>query len=276
MKLQAKYRQLKKNQNQALLATNYYNLETLTGILRAASDLDKPIILQLTESSLEYMGLKTAVKLGRAALEEFKVKGWIQLDHGGSIELMQKCLDEGFDSVMIDASEQSLVDNIAVTKATVKIAEPYHANVEAELGYVAKLGQNTDHLANTEPDDAKRFVEETGVHALAVAIGTSHGFYKQEPDLDLDRLSAINQVTDAALVLHGCSGVPHHLLIECIKRGICKINLATEIKSIFMQQLKADLAATSEIDLRKVFPNAIRTVTDLVGKKLKVVSFIET
>ncbi len=119
-----------------------------------------------------------------------------------------------------------------VTKEVVKLAERYHANVEAELGYVAKLGQKTDRIGFTEPHEAKLFVEETGVNALAVAIGSSHGFYKKDPKLDLERLSEINRVTNAVLVLHGASGIPHEVLREAIARGICKINLATEIKNI--------------------------------------------
>ena len=115
-------------------------------------------------------------------------------------------------------------------------------------------------------------VNETGVDALAVAIGTSHGFYKKEPRLDLERLSRIREVTNAALVLHGGSGVPHATLQDAISRGICKVNLATEIKNIFMKTLKTKLENESEIDLRKVFPGAIDMVTDLVTEKLKVVN----
>ena len=126
-------------------------------------------------------------------------------------------------------------------------------------------------LVLPEPGDAKRFVEETGVNALAVAIGSAHGFYKDEPKLDLDRLSEIRKVTDAALVLHGASGIPHDVLREAIKRGICKINLATEIKNIFMKTLKNKLTNEDEIDLRKVFPCATDAVTELVKDKLQAI-----
>jgi len=123
----------------------------------------------------------------------------------------------------------------------------------------------------TEPGDAKRFVEETGVNALAVAIGSAHGFYKDEPRIDLDRLAEIRKVTSAALVLHGASGIPHDVLRESVKRGICKINLATEIKNIFMKTLKNKLANEDEIDLRKVFPSATLAVTELVRNKLQAI-----
>jgi fructose-bisphosphate aldolase class II/tagatose 1,6-diphosphate aldolase GatY/KbaY len=133
------------------------------------------------------------------------------------------------------------------------------------------LGQATDKSGFTEPSEAKRFVEETGVDALAVAIGSAHGFYKAEPKLDLERLTEIRKATNAVLVLHGASGIPHDVLREAIKRGICKINLATEIKNIFMKTLKTKLANEDEIDLRKVFPSATGAVEKLVQDKLRAI-----
>lgn len=253
---------------EALLATNFYNFETLKGVLTAASAEKQPIILQLTRSSIEYMGLQVAVELASTMLQFYEVEGWIHLDHGDSYELAASCLDAGFNSVMIDASEKPFDENVRITKRVVKLAERYGANVEAELGYVAKLGQKTGRIGFTEPSEAKLFVEETGVNALAIAIGSAHGFYKEEPKLDIDRLSEISSMTDAALVLHGASGIPHDALRDAVKRGICKINLATEIKNIFMKTLKNILATEDEIDLRKIFPTATAAVTELVREKL--------
>ena len=265
--LQQKWKELQL-QGQALLATNFYNLETLQGVLQAASATKKSIILQLTKSSIDYMGLSVAKQLAESMLKFYGVEGWIHLDHGDSYELAAACLDAGFESVMIDASEKPFDENVRITRSVVKIAEKYGANVEAELGYVAKLGQSTNNTGFTEASEAKRFVEETGVHALAVAIGSAHGFYKEEPKLDLKRLSEIRNATSAALVLHGASGIPHETLREAIRRGICKINLATEIKNIFMKTLKNKLANEEEIDLRKIFPGATTAVTQLVKDKL--------
>jgi len=265
--LQQKWKELQL-QGQALLATNFYNLETLQGVLQAASATKKSIILQLTKSSIDYMGLSVAKQLAESMLKFYGVEGWVHLDHGDSYELAAACLDAGFESVMIDASEKPFDENVRITRSVVKIAEKYGANVEAELGYVAKLGQSTNEKGFTEASEAKRFVEETGVHALAVAIGSAHGFYKEEPKLDLKRLSEIRNATSAALVLHGASGIPHETLREAIRRGICKINLATEIKNIFMKTLKNKLANEEEIDLRKIFPGATTAVTQLVKDKL--------
>ncbi len=271
MKLQEKYKELR-NKPSALLATNFYNFETLNGILQAAAVIKSPIIIQLTESSIQYMGLPVAFSLAKSAIQYYDVEAWIHLDHGGSYELAAKCMDAGFNSVMIDASEKPFRQNVEITRRVVKLAANYGACVEAELGYVAKLGQSTEKRGFTEPKEAKAFVEETGVDALAVAIGSAHGFYKEDPKLDMERLSRIRAVTDSALVLHGGSGIPHAELTEAIKRGICKINLATEIKNIFMKTLQKQLENESEIDLRKVFPPATQAVTELVTGKLKVVN----
>lgn len=264
--------QLYTTQKKGLLATNFYNLETLHGVLKAASVTNQPIILQLTKSSIEYMGLKMAVNLTRTGLEEFGVEGWLHLDHGDSVDLVQACLDAGFDSVMIDGSELSFEENIDITRKVVNRARTYNAHVEAELGYVAKLGQSHSQKVFTQPDQAKKFVEETGVDALAIAIGTAHGFYKEEPSLQFEILSEIHNQVKATLVLHGSSGLPAQQIKEAILKGICKINLATEIKNIFMKTLRDSLRSTEEIDLRKVFPKATEKVTELVKEKLEIIT----
>ncbi|WP_221390995.1 class II fructose-bisphosphate aldolase [Dyadobacter sp. NIV53] len=273
MKLKEKLRELTQLKK-GLLATNYYDLETLHGVLQAAAEMKQPVILQLTQSSIDYMGLKTAVNLGRNGLEEFGVEGWIHLDHGGSVELVQRCLDAGFDSVMIDGSELPFEHNVRLTREVVERAKRYDAHVEAELGYVAKLGQSHHTTGFTQPDEAAAFVQETGVDALAVAIGTAHGFYKEEPRLDIDLLRSIAGKTSATLVLHGSSGVPHTQVKQAISNGICKVNLATEIKNIFMASLKAELTYNQDIDLRRVFPKATFKITELVKTKLEMVENI--
>ena len=259
MKVQEKLKQFQL-ERKAILATNFYNYETLKGILEAASQVQAPVMLQLTKSSIDYMGLKRAVVLARQGL-----------DHGGSVELVQRCLDAGFESVMIDASEKSMEENIETTCKVVEMARPYGANVEAELGYVPKLGQMQDSSGFTTVEDAVRFVRATQVDALAVAIGSAHGFYKSTPRLDIDRLAEIHAATDVVLVLHGSSGIPHDMVREAIRNGIAKVNLATEIKDTFMRALKQTLQNSDEIDLRKVFPKATDSVVELLCDKYKMV-----
>lgn len=270
MKLQHKLAELGR-QGKALLATNFYNFETLSGILQAAEVKGKPVILQLSESSICYLGLEVAVTMARSALRSYGVQGWLHLDHGTSVEMTHRCLDAGFDSVMIDASEKSFEENVKTTATVVKIASHFQANVEAELGFVAKLGQE-QHMEYTQPEEARRFVEETGVNALAIAIGSAHGFYRKTPNLQLELLSRIHEATPAALVLHGSSGIPEDQLRRAIERGIAKVNLATETKSVFMKTLQKVLCNNREIDLRKIFPYATESVKKLISEKLDVVA----
>ena len=269
MRLNEKLKELK-FAKKAIFAANFYNYETLTGILNASVACNCPVILQLSESSIAYLGLRNAVGMAKTALDSSGVEGWLHLDHGSSLEMVAACLAVGFDSVMIDASENSFDDNVHITSEAVRMAKKYGANVEAELGYVAKLGQPHDKSGFTSPEEAKRFVELTGVNALAVAIGSAHGFYQETPKLDISLLNEISHATTAPLVLHGGSGIPDLMLQEAIRNGIVKINLATETKNIFMQTLKIILAENQEIDLRKVFPKATDAVSELINHKLSV------
>jgi ketose-bisphosphate aldolase len=254
----------------ALLAVNFYNFETLKGLLMAARSAQCGLILQLSESTLQYLGIRSAINMAKTALQQFEVEGWVHLDHGSSINTVKECLDAGFDSVMIDASERPFEENVRISAEVVKLAAAYDANVEAELGYVAKLGQEQTAVY-TSPEQARSFVDNTGVNALAIAIGTAHGFYKAPPDLRIDILQQIHAATPVALVLHGSSGVPDEQLRAAIRNGICKVNLATETKNIFMKTLQQQLSNTEDIDLRRVFPKAIDAVTDLIVNKLNVI-----
>ena len=161
-------------------------------------------------------------------------------------------------------------NNIELSRKVVNLSKPFDVNVEAELGYVAKLGQDAGKVEYTRPEDVKHFVDETWVDSLAVAIGTAHGFYKETPKLDFIRLAAIREATNVKLVLHGGSGVPDDSIRRAIQNGICKVNVATEIKDTFMRNLKQTLNTNDEIDLRKVFPTAILAVNELIQTKLKL------
>jgi len=272
MNLQQKFKELR-SESSAILATNFYNYETVDAVVKAAVSVNKPIILQASPGTIEYLGIKTAYSLAKSTIQKYDAEAWLHLDHAESLDLIKECLDAGFDSIMIDASDKPIQENIEITQKAVKLAEKYDANVEAELGYVAKLGQSHDKEGFTKPEEARLFVDETGVTALAVAIGSAHGFYKKEPDLDLELLKQIDHATagECALVLHGSSGIPDYQIRESIKYGIRKINLATEIKDTFMQTLKNELRESEEIDLRKVFPPAVQEVIKLVQYKLSVI-----
>jgi len=260
------------NNGKALLAANFYNLETCKGIAEAAAELNCPVILQLTPASIKYMGLKTALAIARSVSAEENIQSWVHLDHCSDKELVKLCLDEGFDSVMFDASIKDITENISLTRSVVMMAEPYHVNIEAELGYVPKPDTEVDREKFTKPQEAKRFVEETGVSSLAIAVGSKHGFYKGEPNLDIQRITELKKVTDAYLVLHGSSGIPAEQLKDAVTSGISKVNIATETKHLFMRSLKDILLKTDDIDLRNVFPPAINNIKTMIQHKIETVS----
>lgn len=261
-----------RDSQRALLAANFYNAETLLAVLRAAQAADAEIILQTSPSTIEYLGgVPLTVAMARAAAQQMGVRAWLHLDHAMDSALIDACIDAGYDSVMIDASESDFATNVKRTQEVVVRAHAKGVAVEAELGYVPKLGQaDVTEDGFTSPDEAVRFVEATGVDLLAVAIGTAHGFYKKKPKLDYARLSAIRAVVDVPLVLHGGSGIEPEAWQEAVRRGIAKINFATEIKDTFARALKKTMASGTEIDLRKTFPPAMAAVTELVAGKIGV------
>jgi tagatose 1,6-diphosphate aldolase GatY/KbaY len=271
LKLTEKLKEVQNNKI-ALLAANFYNLETCQAIARAAAETGAPVILQLTPASIEYMGLKTAFGIARTISAEENIQSWVHLDHCSDIMLIQRCLDEGFDSVMIDESDKDIDENIALTRKVVKMSEPYLVNVEAELGDVPKPGRDINRNQFTEPAEAKRFVEETGVTSLAVAVGSKHGFYSGKPELDILRIAEIKKITHALLVLHGASGIPDEQLQEAVGAGISKINVATETKNLFMRSLKELLLKSDDIDLRNVFPQASEAVVAMIKHKMEILS----
>lgn len=259
-------------QDKAVLAVNFYNFETLSAILSAAKATESAVILQSTKSTIDYLGLDVTANLAQTAIEQYDVQAWLHLDHADDFDLIKKALDVGYDSVMIDASEEPFEENCKITRKVVEIAAPYSANVEAELGYIAKLGQSKENPTFTQPEEAQEFVEKTGVDALAIAIGSAHGFYDKKPNLNIQLLNRIQKSTTAALVLHGGSGIPDPQIEDAIKNGIRKINVATEVKNGFMNTLRNELAKTNEIDLRKVFPQAIKHVQHLLTNKMIMVN----
>ena len=213
-------------------AFNVYSMEALMGALKAAEELETPVILQLAEARFSMAPLELAGPMMVSAARAANVEVAVHLDHGSSIAAIQRALEIGFSSVMYDGSALPFEQNIANTKAAGKLAEQFHAELEGELGLVGKSeGGETDYgVQCTVPEDAKAFAELTGVDALAVAIGNQHGNYKSTPRLRFDILRDIHAETpDMPLVLHGGSGITDHDFQECIRCGITKINIATAI-----------------------------------------------
>jgi ketose-bisphosphate aldolase len=256
----------------AVAALNFYNAETLRAHITAANELSASLILQTTESTINYLGLGMVVAMARAAAEEIEMPVALHLDHGGSYDLAARCINAGYTSVMIDGSKLPFAENCSLTRRVVELAQAAGVSVEGELGHVAHNEEASDITRfYTDPETAHKFVSETGVDALAVAVGTAHGFYKGEVRIDFERLSKIrDSVGETALVLHGGSGVGDELLGRAIDCGIAKINFGTELKNAFTRAVKASLIASDEIDLRKTFMPAIKAVSQVSAAKIRV------
>ncbi|HET9711241.1 MAG TPA: class II fructose-bisphosphate aldolase [Pyrinomonadaceae bacterium] len=262
----------------AIAALNFYNAETLIAHVRAANALNASIILQTTEATIDYLGLPVILGLAHAAAAESQKPISLHLDHGSSYELAARCIDAGYTSVMIDGSKLPFTENCAVTRRVVNLAHAADVSVEGELGHV---GQNSDSVSEdptetfTRPEDAARFVQETNVDTLAVAVGTAHGFYKGAVRIDFQRLEEISdRIPDTPLVLHGGSGVSAELLRQAIACGIRKINFGTELKSAFTSAVKNSLCFSEDIDLRRTFQPAIDAVEIISRAKIMICSGI--
>ena len=264
-------------ESKAIAALNFYNAETLIAHVRAANTLNQSIILQTTEATINYLGLPMIRGMANAAADQLEQPVALHLDHGSSYDLAARCIEHGYTSVMIDGSKLPFAGNCALSRRVVELAHPAGVSVEGELGHV---GQNTDATAGdkqflTEPSDAARFVSETKVDALAVAVGTAHGFYKGELKLDFGRLQEITSaVPNTPLVLHGGSGVSAALLREAISCGIRKVNFGTELKNAFTNAVKTSLSSSNDIDLRRTFAPAISAVEEISRSKIQICSSV--
>lgn len=205
------------------------NMEMVKGAVQAAEELNRPIILQIAEVRLKHSPLALMGPMMVQAAREAKVDIAVHLDHGLTIETVRKALELGFTSVMLDASTLPFEENIAKTKMVVELAAEYGATVEAELGLVggSEDGSSDHGIQCTKPEDAEIFCRETGIDALAVAIGNAHGNYPVAPKLAFDVLEEIHKTVPQPLVLHGGSGITDKDFQKAISLGIRKVNIAT-------------------------------------------------
>ena len=257
----------------AIGAFNAENMEMVKAIIKAAEELKAPVMIQTTPSTVKYASLEMFVGMVAAEARSASVPVCLHLDHGSSFELAVQAIKEGYTSVMIDGSKLPFEENIDVSARVVSVAHPNNIPVEAELGKVG--GKEDDHEAvadtNTDPMEAKEFVEKTGIDSLAVAIGTAHGFYVGTPVLDKERLSEIRNVVDVPLVLHGASGLSDEDVMDCVKRGICKVNFATELRAAYSKAVKETFAENENtIDPKAYGKKAIQAVKELVEARMKV------
>ncbi|GAB6138765.1 class II fructose-1,6-bisphosphate aldolase [Halanaerobaculum tunisiense] len=259
----------------AIPAFNIHNMETVQGVIAGAEEEKSPVMIATTPGTLRHAGVSCIANIVKTVAEKANIPVALHLDHCSSYEIIVKAIRNGYTSVMIDAAELPYGENVALVKDVVKVARAAGVTVEAELG---RIGGTEDDVTVAEreatltvPKEAKDFVDATGVDTLAVAIGTAHGVYKGEPKLDFDRLSAIEELVDLPLVLHGASGVPSDSVQEAIKRGICKVNVATELKIPMAEAVQNCFADNpQENDPRKYLGVGREAVKKAVQKKIRM------
>lgn len=227
--------------NYAIGAFNVENLTMLQGVIEAAEEMNSPVILQTTPGTVKETGLDYMYGLAKAAAERSSIPIVLHLDHCNEFDLAVKALRTGYTSIMIDGSHKPFEENIKTTKPVVDICKPVGVSVEAELGKVkgrADALYDTNEDLFTDPQEAKEFAERTGVTSLAVSIGTVHGVYKGEPNINIERLREIHDVLGCSIVLHGTSGVPDDVVRECVQNGVRKVNYATDLRIGFTNAIR--------------------------------------
>jgi fructose-bisphosphate aldolase class II len=259
----------------AVGAFNVNNMEAVQAIMEAAEETKSPVIIQASQGGLKYAGVEYIAGMCKIAAEKASVPVAIHLDHGTDFKQIIKCIRNGFTSVMIDASHHPLEENIKITKQIMDIANAAGVSVEAELG---KIGGVEDDIAvderdatYTDPEEAVRFVKETGVDYLAIAVGTAHGPYKGEPKLDFDRIKVIKERLNMPIVLHGSSGVPEDSIKRAVSLGINKINIDTDIRMAFHKAVKEVVKNNpDEYDPRKIVGPAREAMKDVIADKMRM------
>ena len=257
----------------AVPAFNIHNLETLSVVVAEAEALKSPVILAATPGTADYMHPHMMMHMAYSAALRARTPVVLHLDHFESADAIFSAVQMGIRSVMFDASHMGFEENVKATQAVVTYCNTFGVSVESELGRLCGiedgLSVSEKDAIYTDPKMAEGFVKRTGTTSLAVAIGTAHGFYKETPRLDLNRLSQIKARVSVPLVLHGASGVPSDLVRETIARGICKVNVATELKEAFSLGLKDYLKANPAVsDPRHYFKEAKARMAEVVREKI--------
>lgn len=236
---------------------NVYSYETIRGVLEAGAATSVPVILAFGERYLENMDFPTVAAITRSVAAGLDVDHVLHLDHCKSLDHVYQAIAAGFTSVMYDGSALPFEENLANTAAVCQVAHALGVSVEAELGSLAS-GANSQESEGalthvyTDPAQAREFTERTGTDALAVSIGTVHGAYKGEPNIRLDILREIRAEVGTPLVLHGGSGTPDDVVRECIRQGIRKINVNTEISTYASNRLREHLAGSAVVHLSEL------------------------
>jgi fructose-bisphosphate aldolase class II len=288
MKSLRQYIEEAKKKGVAIGHFNISNLETLRGIFNAARKLNLPVIIGTAEGERKFIGTKQAVALVKSLREEYDYPIFLNADHTYTVEGVKECIDAGYDSVIFDAANVSYEENVRQTKECVEYAKKCGRDVlvEAELGFIGQASQVLDKIPEgvkiteeflTKPEEAQKFVKDTGVDMLAPAVGNIHGMLKggKDPALNIKRVGEISAVVGVPLVLHGASGNSAEEIQRAIKAGVAIVHINTEIRVAFRKALEKGLAEKpNEVAPYKYMDNTVSAVEKIVTEKLKIFNFL--
>ncbi|EHW6678141.1 ketose-bisphosphate aldolase [Listeria monocytogenes] len=261
----------------AVPAFNICSFDMLKAIMEEVEANNAPVILEIHPDEIEYLG-DNFVATVREYAHKSKVPVVIHMDHGGTIKDVMRAIRNGYTSVMIDASRASYEENVALTKQVVELAHKVGVSVEAELGTIGNNGSaegGADTIIYTDPDQAEDFVQRTGIDTLAVAIGTAHGLYPKDkkPELNMPLLKELNKRLDIPFVLHGGSGNPDKEVSESVQYGVRKVNLSSDLKSVFFEEVRRVLVDNPAMyEPNQVYPSANEKVKEVVRHKLHILN----
>lgn len=256
----------------AIGAFNAFNLETVKAIVDAAKELNFSVTIQTSEAEAAFGGIENIAALVKSMAREIEASIILNFDHGKKIESLKRAINAGYNSVMIDASDLSLEENILKTKEVVKLAHSKGVWVEAELGIVPtpdKKGK-VENVHLTDVAEAMEFIKKTEVDALAVAIGSQHGFYKGEPKINFQRLKELRETVNIPLVLHGGSGIFDDDITKAISLGIVKINVNTELRVAYVNQLRKSLESQEIRKPHEIMGEVVEAVKEVVKNKINL------
>jgi len=266
-----------KNNQNVVYHFNINNLEWAKIILEECDKLMVPVILGASEGAIKYMGgYNVVVDMVKALIKDLNISNdvCLHLDHGSSFESCKLAIDAGFTSVMIDASKLELEDNIRETKRVCDYAHKFNVTVEAEIGHVGGMEDDVkSSILVADFDECVKFVNETGIDSLAPAIGTVHGIYKGELNIDYDLIKKLHDNISVPLVMHGGSGLSHEILIKAIKCGISKINVNSDIQDVWHKEVVKFINDNPTVyDPRKVIMSGESAMKEFIDKKINILN----
>lgn len=271
------FKNINKNKVKAYGAFNLHCYEMILPFFQASKEINIPIIMQISTGTAQYIGYKLLADSVKSLSETSGMDICLHLDHCSKEESIKEAIASGFSSVMIDGSALPIDDNIKLTKRVVEFAHSVGVSVEGEIGTIGGnedgIKANIDASMYTEPKDALRFYKETGIDAMAISIGTSHGLYKGKANISFEKLKEIKELTNAPLVLHGGTGVSNEDIKKCVEYGINKVNVGTELNATWIEKAKETFKNGKFSDsLRNLLIPANNSVKEVLLDKIKLIS----